>query len=201
MASTEISSPVETAYRRVRLLGFPDGSGYAPRTRKATELLVELCGRSKSKWLVGAFAVVVLGGCGSSGSASPATVSIPSSARASSAPTLAPESTSVPAAAPTTAAPPTDAPTEDRATAAPVASGFIMPNEVGVVLQTAQDDLQRVSGNPLYYSSSSDASGQSRMQILDRNWKVCSQSSAPGVSVGDSTTVDFAVVKLEETCP
>lgn len=76
-----------------------------------------------------------------------------------------------------------------------------MPNEVGKVLQTAQDDLQRISGNPLYYSSSSDASGQARFQALDRNWKVCSQNVAPGVGVGSSTTVDFAVVKLEETCP
>jgi hypothetical protein len=76
-----------------------------------------------------------------------------------------------------------------------------MPNEVGKVLQSAQDDLQSVSGDPLYFSTSSDATGQGRHQVLDRNWKVCSQNVAPGATVGPDQTVDFSVVKLDETCP
>lgn len=76
-----------------------------------------------------------------------------------------------------------------------------MPNEVGRVLQSAQDDLQRVSGNPVYFSSSSDATGQGRHQILDRDWKVCSQNVAAGAAVAPDTTVNFLVVKLDETCP
>ena len=44
------------------------------------------------------------------------------------------------------------------ASAAPAQSStsFTMPNEVGHVLQDAQDDLQRVSGNSAYYSRSHD---------------------------------------------
>jgi hypothetical protein len=77
-----------------------------------------------------------------------------------------------------------------------------MPNEVGKVLQDAQDDLQRVSGNPLYFSTSSDATGAGRHQILDRDWQVCSQSIAPGVAVSDSETPDFGVVRVDtEACP
>jgi hypothetical protein len=76
-----------------------------------------------------------------------------------------------------------------------------MPNEVGQVLQDAQDDLQRVSGNPIYYSFSSDATGDGRHQILDRDWKVCRQNTAAGSTVSSSMSVSFAVVKLTEVCP
>ena len=73
---------------------------------------------------------------------------------------------------------------------------------VGEVLQTAQDEMQRISGNPVYYTSSSDATGKGRRQILDRRWKVCSQSVAPGTQVPvHGPTIDFSVVKLDETCP
>lgn len=79
-------------------------------------------------------------------------------------------------------------------------ASFTMPNEVGHVLQDAQDDLQRVSGNPVYYSKSHDLIG-SRHQILDRDWQVCSQNIAAGATVSESDTVDFGVVKLSENCP
>lgn len=77
---------------------------------------------------------------------------------------------------------------------------FAMPNEVGRVLQDAQDDLQRVSGNPLYYSKSHDLIG-SRHQVLDRDWQVCAQNVAAGATVSGSEIVDFGVVKLSENCP
>ena len=77
-----------------------------------------------------------------------------------------------------------------------------MPNLVGEVRQTAQNEMQRISGNPVYYTSSSDATGKGRRQILDRRWKVCSQSVAPGTQVPvHGPTIDFSVVKLDETCP
>jgi hypothetical protein len=77
-----------------------------------------------------------------------------------------------------------------------------MPNEVGKVLQDAQDDLQRVSGNRLYFSSSSDATGAGRHQILDRDWQVCSRSIPTGATVTDNETPNFAVVRVDtETCP
>jgi hypothetical protein len=75
-----------------------------------------------------------------------------------------------------------------------------MPNEVGHVLQDAQDDLQRVSGDFAYYSKSHDLIS-SRYQVLDRDWKVCSQNIAKGGKVSESDTVDFGVVKLSENCP
>jgi hypothetical protein len=79
-------------------------------------------------------------------------------------------------------------------------SSFTMPHEVGHVLQDAQDDLQRVSGNSVYYSKSHDLIG-SRHQILDRDWQVCSQNITDGATVSASDTVDFGVVKLSESCP
>lgn len=76
-----------------------------------------------------------------------------------------------------------------------------MPNEVGKVLQTAQDDVQAASDNPLYISFSDDALGKDRHQVLDSNWKVCSQIPAAGSTVNKEQEVRFQVVKLDETCP
>jgi len=102
---------------------------------------------------------------------------------------------------------PTDT-TETTASAPPGATSatdegsFTMPNLVGEVLQTAQNEMQRISGNPVYYTSSSDATGKGRRQMWDRHWKVCSQSVAPGTQVPvHGPTIDFSVVKLDETCP
>jgi len=76
-----------------------------------------------------------------------------------------------------------------------------MPNEVGKVLQDAQDDIQRVSGDPVFFSHSEDATGQDRFQVIDSNWKVCSQNVAPGTTVPFDAHVVFSVVKLDENCP
>jgi beta-lactam-binding protein with PASTA domain len=65
-------------------------------------------------------------------------------------------------------------------------------------LQSAQDKAQELG---FYGLTSHDALGRDRMQALDRNWKVCSQSVAAGTSVSTETTLDFGAVKLEETCP
>lgn len=78
---------------------------------------------------------------------------------------------------------------------------FTMPNEVGKGLQDAQDHIQAVSGNPLYITSSTDATGQGRSQIIDRNWKVCAQNVAPGERVDEDSDISFAAVKLGESCP
>lgn len=76
-----------------------------------------------------------------------------------------------------------------------------MPNLVGSNLQAAQDQLQAVTGNPLFYSSSHDMTIRYRRQILDRDWKVCTQSVPAGAQFTVDTVVDFGVVKLNETCP
>ena len=74
-----------------------------------------------------------------------------------------------------------------------------MPNVVGQDLQTAQDTLQSVSGNPLYISSSHDLKG-SRSQVIDSNWEVCTQSIPSGATFSETTSVDFGVVKIGEGC-
>ena len=80
-------------------------------------------------------------------------------------------------------------------------ASFEMPDEVGNGLQDAQDDVQAVSGNPLFYTSSQDATGSGRHQILDRDWTVCSQTPTAGTPVDDSSDITFYVVKLSESCP
>lgn len=80
-------------------------------------------------------------------------------------------------------------------------ASFEMPDEVGNGLQDAQDDVQAVSGNPLFYTSSQDATGKGRDQILDRDWTVCSQTPTAGTPVDDSSDITFYVVKLSESCP
>lgn len=72
-----------------------------------------------------------------------------------------------------------------------------LPDFTGKGLQSAQDEAQTVG---FYILDSHDALGRGRMQALDRNWKVCSQTPAPG-SHSTDTKIDFGTVKLEEDCP
>jgi hypothetical protein len=76
-----------------------------------------------------------------------------------------------------------------------------MPDEVGIDLQSAQDDLQTDSGDPFYISFSEDATGADRGQWLDSDWVVCSSDPLPGVTVTRQTDVTFYVVRLDESCP
>lgn len=73
-----------------------------------------------------------------------------------------------------------------------------LPQLVGKGLQTAQDEAQAAG---FFSLKSHDSLGQERLQALDRNWKVCSQTPAGGTKVDTGTTVDFGAVKLEESCP
>ncbi|MFF5705023.1 PASTA domain-containing protein [Streptomyces sp. NPDC012794] len=100
-----------------------------------------------------------------------------------------------PAAADTPAAPGT--PSSAAPTPAPVKAGRL-PSFVGKGLQTAQDEAQAAG---FYVLKSHDALGRDRLQTLDRNWKVCSQTPAGGSTVDTGTTIDFGAVKLEESCP
>ncbi|MFE4670752.1 hypothetical protein ACFRI7_38035 [Streptomyces sp. NPDC056716] len=72
-----------------------------------------------------------------------------------------------------------------------------LPDMTGKGLQTAQDDAQAAG---FFLLTSHDALGRDRMQALDRNWKVCTQTPAAGEHSTD-TQVDFGAVKLEEDCP
>ncbi|GGP61174.1 PASTA domain-containing protein [Streptomyces abikoensis] len=72
-----------------------------------------------------------------------------------------------------------------------------LPDMKGKGLQSAQDQAQAAGFHNL---ASHDALGRGRMQVLDRNWKVCSQTPSHGEHP-TGTKVDFAAVKLEEDCP
>ncbi|MBZ6104119.1 PASTA domain-containing protein [Streptomyces olivaceus] len=94
----------------------------------------------------------------------------------------------------------TPATSADEATQQPSADTeptATLPEMVGKGLQSAQDEAQAAG---FYHLTSHDALGRGRNQILDRNWKVCSQNPTPGTHPTD-TKVDFGTAKLEETCP
>jgi beta-lactam-binding protein with PASTA domain len=75
---------------------------------------------------------------------------------------------------------------------------FVMPNLVGMNLQDAQDTLQSEGS---FLLTQTDATGMERFQVLDSNWKVCSQVPAPGVKVPLERMVDLRAVQLDESCP
>jgi hypothetical protein len=111
---------------------------------------------------------------------------------------------------PTVDTPAVDAPAvgaqADTGTAPPPAAGgaatqWTMPNLVGSVLQDAQDQMQSLTGNPVFITVSHDLSGADRNQVLDANWQVCTQNVAAGAPLTADAQVDFGVVKLDENCP
>jgi hypothetical protein len=87
------------------------------------------------------------------------------------------------------------------ATTAPAAASWAMPNLRGGNLQDAQDAIQRLTGDAIFFTNSHDVSGASRMQILDRDWQVCSQNVAIGTRIDAQSQIDFGVVKTYESCP
>lgn len=76
-----------------------------------------------------------------------------------------------------------------------------MPNLVGKNLQDAQDKVQALLNDPGYLTTSHDASGQKRQQVIDSNWKVCTQNVAAGKQIGMKSQIDFGAVKNDESCP
>jgi hypothetical protein len=90
-----------------------------------------------------------------------------------------------------------------RAAPAPTAGtqSWVMPDLRGGNLQAAQDAIQALTGNPAFFSGSTDLTGKGRMQVMDRNWQVCTSTPAPGESFTGSANVNFGVVKESESCP
>ena len=74
---------------------------------------------------------------------------------------------------------------------------FKMPNLKGQILQTAQNKLQSLGS---FLLDQEDATGQGRMQILDRKWKVCRQDPKPGAKVSITEFVTLWSVKTSESC-
>lgn len=71
-----------------------------------------------------------------------------------------------------------------------------LPDLVGLDLQAAQDEAQDAG---FYVLDDQDASGQNRLQIMDRNWTVCSQEPEAGTHPTDSLVTLYAV-KDDESC-
>lgn len=103
-----------------------------------------------------------------------------------------------PAPATTSVAPaPQPAPTSPPA---PVATSWVMPDLVGANLQDAQNAIQDLTDFGIAVTTSTDATGAGRSQLLDRNWTVCAQNVAPGATITADTAIDFAAVQLDESC-
>jgi hypothetical protein len=99
---------------------------------------------------------------------------------------------------PTVAAPPTGV----GAAPAPTAQSWSMPNLIGSNLQDAQDAIQRLTNNEVFYTGSTDLTGKGRNQILDANWQVCTSTPPPGSTITKDTIIDFGVVRVDsESCP
>jgi hypothetical protein len=77
---------------------------------------------------------------------------------------------------------------------------WTMPNLVGKNLQEAQDAIQELTGFEIPITTSHDASGAGREQLLDRNWKVCSQNIAAGAEISSTSRIDFGAVRTDERC-
>jgi PASTA domain len=97
----------------------------------------------------------------------------------------------------TAPAPPATAPPPARES---TGTSWTMPDLVGSNLQDAQNAVQDLTEFQIPVTTSHDSTGAGRQQVVDRNWKVCSQSVAPGTTITKGARIDFGTVKLGETC-
>jgi len=75
-----------------------------------------------------------------------------------------------------------------------------MPNLVGSNLQDAQNAIQSLTAFEIAVTTSHDETGAGRQQVVDRNWKVCSQNVPAGKTLTANTKIEFGTVKREESC-
>ncbi|MDQ4009583.1 MAG: PASTA domain-containing protein [Actinomycetota bacterium] len=80
-------------------------------------------------------------------------------------------------------------------------TSWTMPDLVGSELQSAQNQIQSLTDFAITVTTSHDAAGAGRQQVVDANWRVCSQNIPPGATIDSGTRIDFGAVKLEERCP
>lgn len=139
--------------------------------------------------LLFAAVALTLTACGSS---APATTTI-----IKEVPAAAPSASTTPAAADRTNDEATDGDSavSDDGTGGKTSGTITVPSEIGKNHQAAQDDMQ---AHGLYNLSEEDATGQGRMLILDRNWKVVSQSPAAGTKVSEDATVTLRSKKYTD---
>jgi hypothetical protein len=149
--------------------------------------------RSPVLAVAGLLVVGALGSaCGGGEAASDATSAAGSDSSSAAAPTT-------PLQQPQSEAPVPPASTPAPSTPAAPVVDFVMPNFVGMDLQSAQNLVQT---HDVWLSTSHDLLG-SRNQMVDSGWVVCDQNIAPGQQVtGDvEGAIDFGVVKRGEGCP
>lgn len=91
--------------------------------------------------------------------------------------------------------------TPEPAPEPPATEQWAMPNLVGTTLQDAQDQIQALTGSAIHFTDSHDLGGQERNQVLDANWRVCTQNVGPGATLTPASRIDLGVVKLDEACP
>lgn len=130
----------------------------------------------------------------------------PAAAPAAAAPTVtvtapATKQAAAPVQKTTSKAAPTPADELDDDTADSSAESWTMPDETGKTLQAAQDDIQDVTSDGIFFTRSNDALGTGRMQVLDRGWQVCSQNIDAGKKITSDTDIVFDVVRVTEDCP
>jgi hypothetical protein len=106
----------------------------------------------------------------------------------------------------TETAPGTDSSSQDSSSDGSASGGgsaqsWEMPDLAGQDLQGAQDAIQSLTDDGIFYTDSHDVSGQGREQVLDRNWQVCTQDPSPGTKITPDTKIDFGVVRDSEQCP
>jgi hypothetical protein len=103
------------------------------------------------------------------------------------------------AAPATTAAPPpppsSAAPAQASKEPAAKVQEAVLPDVVGMVLQTGQDTMQAAG---FYFLDDQDDTGQHRLQILDRDWVVTRQDPPAGERVPVTTKVVLWAKKIGE---
>lgn len=77
---------------------------------------------------------------------------------------------------------------------------WTMPDLVGRDLQSAQDTVQQMTDFAITATTSHDATGAGRPQVVDQDWRVCTQSIPAGAAIDADTMIDFGVVLRGESC-
>ncbi|MDA4109724.1 hypothetical protein MHOL44478_21055 [Mycobacterium holsaticum DSM 44478] len=165
----------------------------APTRTDVVGLPVRILRMGKQCWTATVAVVgILVTGCSSTPATPAETVTVTTERPVATAPatTIAP----APSSAATPGAP--------VATAAPAGQSWTMPNLIGRNLQDAQDAIQALTNDEIFYSGSTDLTGEGRNQILDANWQVCTSTPPPGAVITKDTTIDFGVVRIDvEDCP
>ncbi len=77
---------------------------------------------------------------------------------------------------------------------------WTMPDLIGRNLQEAQNAIQELTDFEIPLTTSHDETGADREQLVDRNWKVCTQNVAAGEPITRTTRIDFGAVLNDERC-